>query len=334
MSTLGSNNLTLTDWAKRLDPNGTIPDIAEMLSQDNGMLDDAVFQEGNLPTGHRVTVRTGLPTVAWRRLNAGTQPSKSTTAQVDVGCGMLEAWSEVDVDLANLNGNVAQFRLSEASAFMESMNQEMQSTLIYGSAGTAPEEFNGFATYCNAISGAANAENVISCSGSDSADQTSIYMVVWGANTVFLPFPKGSKAGLFHEDLGVQTIENANGVTGARMRVYQDRWQWKAGLCVKDWRYLVRICNIDVSNLTGESTPADIEKALIKAYHRIPSLSAGRAAIYMNRTVFQMLDIQRLNYVRSATISYETISGKLTPTFRGIPIRKTDAITNGENAVA
>ena len=143
MATLGSNVLTLADWAKRLDPDGKVQDIVELLSQTNEVLDDKLFMEGNLPTGHRTTVRTGLPTVAWKLLNQGVTTSKSTTAQIDEQCGHLQAWSEIDKDLAELNGNKAEFRLSEAQAFVEAMNQEMASTLFYGNASTAPEEFTG-----------------------------------------------------------------------------------------------------------------------------------------------------------------------------------------------
>ena len=113
MATLSNSNLTLADWAKRTDPDGRIPVIAELLSQSNEILEDCVFKEGNLPTGERVVIRTGLPTVYWRALNQGIPSTKSTTAQVDEACGMLEARSEVDKDLAMLNGNTAQFRLSE-----------------------------------------------------------------------------------------------------------------------------------------------------------------------------------------------------------------------------
>src|SRR3990172_1913218 len=152
MATLGASVLTLADWAKRLDPDGKVPSIVELLSQTNQILDDMMWMEGNLPTGHRTTVRTGLPTVAWRLLNQGIAPSKSTTAQIDEAAGMLEAWSEVDVDLAKLNGNQAAFRLSEARAFIEAMNQEMAATLFYGNSGTAPEEFTGVAPRYSSLS--------------------------------------------------------------------------------------------------------------------------------------------------------------------------------------
>jgi hypothetical protein len=151
MATLLATNLTLADWAKRVDPDGTAPVVAELLSQSNEILDDAVFAEGNLPTGHRVVIRTGLPTVYWRALNQGIPNSKSTTAQVDEACGILEARSEVDKDLAMLNGNTAAFRLSEDSAFIEAMNQTQATTLFYGNPAIDPKQFLGLASRYSAI---------------------------------------------------------------------------------------------------------------------------------------------------------------------------------------
>lgn len=341
MALLNANCLTLADWAKRLDPDGKVPAIVELLSQTNEILADMLFIEGNLATGHRTTVRTGLPTVAWRLLNQGVQPSKSTTAQIDEACGMLEAWSEVDVELANLSNNVEQFRLSEAQAFIEAMNQEMAQTLFYGNSGTAPEEFTGLSTRYSSLS-ATNAQNIISGSGSGS-DNMSIWLVVWGPNTICGIFPKGSKAGLEHANHGEVTVETTAGVAGTRMRAYQDQWKWKCGIALRDWRYAVRICNIDVSNLVAESSAANLIKLMIKAVHRIPAMGMGRPAFYMNRTAAEMLDIQRLNTMaglgsgtttNGGSIQYADIDGKWVPTFRGIPIRICDALLETESAVS
>jgi hypothetical protein len=57
MAALGSNMLTLKDFAKRIEPNGKVGMIAELLSQTNEILTDMIWQEGNLPTGHRTVVR-------------------------------------------------------------------------------------------------------------------------------------------------------------------------------------------------------------------------------------------------------------------------------------
>lgn len=332
MATLSSNALTLADHAKRIDPDGKTPMIVELLSETNEILDDMLFIEGNLPTGHRTTVRTGLPTVYWRLLNQGVQPTKSTTAQIDEQCGMLEAWSEVDEEVANLNGNVSSFRLSEASAFIEAMNIEHAETVFYGNSSLNPEEFNGFAVRYADLSGPANAQNILDAAGTGS-DNTSVYLVVWGSNTVHGIFPKGSKAGLEHRDHGLGIVETTAGVAGTRMTAYREQFKMKTGLVVKDWRYVVRICNIDVSDLAG-GTPADISNFLIKAIHRIPSLNSGKACIYMNRSVIQYLDLQRRDNVSDGgQLSYEMHDGKNIPFFRGIPIKKVDALLETEARV-
>ena len=333
MSTLGQSVLTILDHAKRLDPDGKIAAIAELLSQTNGVLDDMLWKEGNLPTGHRTTVRTGLPTVAWRLLNQGVTPSKSRTAQIDEQCGMLEAWSEIDVELARLNGNDNAFRLSEGFAFIEAMNQEMAQTLFYGNAGVAPEEFTGLSIRYSS-STANSGQNVIKAGGAGS-DNSSIWLVAWGANTVHGIFPKGSKMGLSHEDLGEETAETTAGLGGTRMRVLRDLWTWKAGIALRDWRYVVRICNIDISNLVAESSAANLTKYMIRAIHRLPDMKLGRPVFYVNRTIAEMLDIQRLNNVGTGGgLSYENVDGKWTPTFRGIPIRTVDALLETEATVS
>lgn len=334
MSTLATNVLTLADWAKRLDPDGKAAMIAELLTQSNQVLEDMLWKEGNLPTGERVTVRTSLPTVYWRLLNQGTSPSKSTTSQVTESCGMLDAWSEVDKDLAELNGNVGAFRLSEAQAFIEAMNQEFASTLFYGNSSTAPEEFNGLAVRYSDTDTASfpSAQNIIDGAGSGS-DNSSIWLIGWGANCVHGIFPKGSKAGIEHEDLGLVTVETSAGVAGSRMRAYQDHFIWKGGLCVKDWRYAVRFANIDISDLVANSSPENLINGMIKQIHRIPNLGMCKPVFYMNRTCFQMLDIQRRDDIAAAGMTYAEVDGKRIASFRGIPIKLCDALTETESHV-
>jgi len=331
MATLASNVATLADHAKRLDPDGKVPMIVELLRQRNTILDDMLWKEGNLPTGHRTTVRTGLPTVTARRLNEGVVPSKSTTAQIDEQCAMFEAISEVDADLVKLNGNDAGFRLSEASAFIEAMNQTMAQTLFYGNAGITPEYFTGFAPRYASLSGT-NSQNILSAGGAGS-DNTSIWLIAWGENTVSGIYPKGSKAGLIHEDLGEQMIQTGVGIGTGRMKAFIDRWQWKCGLAVRDWRYAVRIANIDVSNLVTESGAADLIKLMIKAIHRLPDLSSGRPVFYCNRTVREMLDIQALTKA-AYQLNIDNVDGKPVTKFRGIRIETCDQILETESVVA
>jgi hypothetical protein len=342
MATLSATNLTLADWAKRTDPNGNVPIIAELLSQTNEILEDAVFKEGNLPTGERVVIRTGLPTVYWRALNQGIPNSKSTSAQVDEACGMLEARSEVDKDLAMLNGNTAQFRLSEDTAFLEAMNQTQAQTMFYGNPASEPKAYLGLAPRYSSTS-AGNGANVLSAKGSSTYSataNTSVYLVVWGDNTVYCPFPKGSKAGLVHEDLGEQTVYDSSN----RMQAYATRYQWKNGLVVKDWRYVVRICNINTTDLIAgtngqqASSASNIIKMMSRALYRIPNLSMGRAAFYMNRTVHSGLAIQAMDKSQYVLKVNEGLSQFGMPnawlSFQGVPIRKVDSLINTESEVS
>jgi hypothetical protein len=331
MATLGTSVLTLSDWAKLRDPDGKTARVVEMLKQKNQILDDALFIEGNLPTGHRTTVRTGLPTPTWRLLNQGVASSKGTTAQITETCGMLEDWSEIDVDLANLGGDPEGVRLSEAVGHIEGISQEMAGTLWYGNSGTAPEEFTGLAPRYSLLS-AANGQNIVDAGGTGS-DNSSIWLVNWSKDGVCMTFPNGSKAGILHEDLGVETVETTAGIAGNRMRAYRDRWQWKAGLVLKDWREVVRIANIDISLLIANAGMAILHNQLIKAYHRIVG-TMNKPAIYMNRTTYQMFDIQSRDAVSTGgQLKYEVVEGKPLMTWRGIPLKISDQLTETEARV-
>jgi len=339
MATLATNALTLADWAKRRDPDDRVATIIELLAQSNPILEDMLWTEGNLPTGHRTTVRTGLPDVAWRKLNYGVPQSKSTTVQVDDTCGMLEAFGQVDKDLAELNGNTAAFRLSENMAFLEAMNQEMASTLIYGNSGTEPEAFTGLAPRYSSLS-AANGQNILSAGGA--ATNTSIWLVGWGDNTVTGIYPKGSTAGLIHQDLGLDTITDA---AGGKYRAYQDHYQWKCGFSLRDWRYAARIANINTTHLAGLSdsqaltASTSIIKLMARLIDRIPNMGMCRPAFYMNRTVLSLMRILAMEKTSSVLSIQDGLDQFGNPTrgnvqFLGIPIRSVDALLNNEATVA
>lgn len=331
MTTLSVTNPTLLDLAKRLDPDGKIATIVEILSQTNEILEDMTWMEGNLLTGHRSTIRTGIPAPTWRKLYGGVQPNRSTTAQVTDSCGMLEAYAEVDKALADLNGNTSAFRLSEDTPHIEGMNQEISDTLFYGNEGTEPEAFTGLSPRFNSLS-AANAENIIDAAGTGT-DNASIWLVVWGPNTAYGITPKGSTAGLQMRDLGEVTIESVDGA-GGRMQAYRTHYRWDAGLCVRDWRYIVRICNIDKSNLTyNAATGADLIQLMTRALELVPSLTVGRAVFYVSRTIRTFLRTHMVAAVKNSTLSLDTVAGKHVLSFDGVPVRRVDRLAADEARV-
>lgn len=332
MAVLGTSNPTLADLAKVTDPDGSIADVVEILNATNEILMDMTFLEGNLTTGHRTSIRSGLPTPTWRKLYGGVQPTKSRAVQVTDNTGMMEDYSEVDKALVDMAGNPAAFRLQEDRPHIEGMNQEFASTLFYGDESTAPEEFTGLAARYNSLS-AENGDNIIAGGGSGS-DNASIWLICWGPNTCHGIIPKGSKAGIQQRDLGEVTIENADGNNG-RMQAYRTHYRWDVGLSVRDWRYVVRIANIDRSLLTSDvSTGADLNDLMHQAWTELPSTSAGRCAWYMDKQVMSFLRRQTSNAVQNSTLSVDMVGGTMQTSWGGIPIRRCDALRTNEATVS
>jgi hypothetical protein len=336
MATLATTHPTLIDLAKRMDPDDKIADIIEMQAETNPILEDMVWMEGNLTTGHKTTVRTGLPEPTWRKLYGGVQPSKSTTAQITDNCGYLEDYAEVDKALADLNGNTAKFRLSEDSAHIEGMAQELASTIFYGNEASQPEAFTGLAPRFNTrnTSIAESAENVLHGGGSGSTN-TSIWLVGWGEKSCHGIVPKGSTAGMQMTDKGIVTIENVDG-NGGRMEGYRTHYRQDVGLTVRDWRYIVRAANIDVTNLTKDASgsSADIIDLMTQMLEQIHTLNGVRPVFYCNRTIKSILRRQTVNKVAQSTLSMDTVGGKKVQFFDEVPVKRCDAILNTEATVA
>ena len=346
MATLGAVALNYADWAKRLDDDYHIAQIIELLSQTNEILDDMMVVEGNLPTGHKTTVRTGLPQATWRLLNQGVPNAKSTTAQIVDTCGNLETYSVIDKDIADLNGNTADFRLSEVRAFLEGMSQQVASTLIYGNQFVNPERFTGLAPRYSTVTSANSqtAANVLNGGGIASTN-TSIWIGVWGSDTGHATFPTGKITGLQHRDMGEWPVQDASGNT---YQAYRDHFKWEIGFVLRDWRYWARICNIDVTQLTGVAA-ANLINLIVRALYRLPTApvsattiqtsdspevraNMGRTVIYCNRVIRTYLDLQAMNKT-NVLLRIEEFDGKPVTTFRGIPIRTCDAVLNNEAQV-
>jgi len=338
MATLSGTVLTLADWAKSIDPDGSVAKTIEILSEDNEILTDMLFKEGNLPTGEQTSIRTGLPTVYYRLMNQGTPNSKSTKVQIVENAANLIARSAVDVDEASLQNNTAAYLADEGMAFIEAMSQQMATTLFYGSAAN-PEQFVGFAPRFNDLS-ATNATNILDAGGSGS-DNSSIWLVNWGQRSVFGVFPKGSKAGIEHENLGVMNEYDSN---NDPYRAHVSLWKWKNGLVVKDWRHVVRIANVDISDLVGRTGTQElldatvIDKLMARAIDRIPKGNQGNMSFYMNRTCASHLRVLGLDRGTVGAVTTEPALNQFGKTIRtlmynGVPVRIVDALTEAEAAV-
>lgn len=324
---ISGDMLTLLDQAKRTDPDGNTAMIVELLSQQSSFIADGVSIEGNGPTHHRTTVRTGLPTAAWRRLNYGVPRSKSRTAQVDDGYGMLEIYAETDKSIVDLAADSAAFRFSEEGPFRASMMIEMEDTLINGNTDTDPEKFLGLTQRYNDYT-APNAANIIPMELTAAADATSqsMWFVTWGPQTSFLSFPKSGKAGLTVTDKGQQTIND--GASG-QFEGYRTHYKWDIGFVLRDWRYTVRVPNIMTTLLAaGTTTAQEFFDKLIDAYYQIEDFNNGTTILYASKTMQAWMHKLAMNTstTRTTHLTIDEFGGKPVVSFLGIPVHRSDSI--------
>lgn len=328
MAVLATTNLTLADLAKRRDTNLSIAKITEILNATNEMLEDMPWVAANDGTGHKTTIRSGLPIGTWRLLNYGVMPEKSTTVQVRDGTGMLESYSEVDKALVDMSDDKPAFLLSEAKAFLEGMNQNMASTVIYGDSSVFPERFTGLAPRFN-LKSAENGQNIIDAGGTGS-NNTSAWLICWDESTVHGIYPKGTTGGLKQEPTRQETLFDAQ---GGRYEGFRTHFLWYCGLTVRDWRYIVRIANIDTTLLSATAaTGGNLIDLMIQAIELLPNTRIGRCVFYVNRTVRSFLRRQIVNKT-NVWLNMEEVSGRKVMTFDGIPVKRVDAILNTEARV-
>lgn len=332
MATLGATYVDLIDIYKLQDGNGQFIEVIEMLKEENPILDDAIAMECNKGTTHLHTVRSGLPSVTWGKLYQGIPQSKSGKTQVEDTTGFVEGLSTIDERLLKLSKNEGAVRLSEAKSYLEAMKNEVATKVFYGNSASDPEEFMGLAPRFNDTT-APNGNQIILAGGAGS-DNTSIWFVTWGDEQCHLLYPGGTMAGVQREDMGRQRL-----LDGSSNPYYgkEEKFEWHVGLAVKDWRYVARIANIDVSLMAAGSVK--LYNFMRNAYYKLQSrrVAGGKMAIYCNRDVMEALDALASNQGAAdnfTRLRYKEIEGAEVLTYRGIPIRESDAILNNEALVS
>lgn len=338
MATIGNSYLGLIDLYKREGRNGNLTPVIEALNTINPLGEDAVYVECNQGREHLTTIRTGLPAVTWGRLYQGIPSSKSTTMQVTDTTGFVEGRSQVDERLLAISKNPGAVRMSEAQPFLESIAQDVQTNFFYSDTTTTPERFKGLGARYNTLSNS----NVVNGGGAGS-DNASIWFVTWGEQQTSLIYPEGTAAGVDRIDRGSQQVADD---LGNYYFAKVEEFRQHVGVSVKDWRWNARVANIDVSNAIAGSV--DVYGLMTSAYYRMQRrrnanmrnggmISQGRTVIYMNRTMLEVLDKLATNagaddnFIR---LRPQEIEGREVMTWRGLPIRETDALINAEALVA
>jgi hypothetical protein len=340
MAEVGNDFPTYADLGKRMQQGGNeeIAAIIEVLAQTNPIMEDIPVHTCNNGTKHRVTKRSKLPEVFWRSINKGVPASKSETKQFDEDTGQMAVWSHVDRDLAKLNNNEKSFLMSEEAAFLESLNQEMAKNLFYGNKNEFDAKFTGLAPrYSTLDESKSDTAKCIVNAGGTGGTNTSAWLIPWGERTAFGIVPVGMPAGLQREHFKNVEIRDKDGYEFIGHKSY---YTWNMGLAIPDHRYIIRVANINVTELdsvvaNGAATAASqkLVRLLIDAVNRLPSRNIGNPVWYMGRKVRLALDIMA-SEKSNVNLSLQEYHGRMIPMFYGYPIREVDAISYDEVAVA
>lgn len=340
MATIAQNFLDLADLYKREDQTRSKGEIIEMMndtSQD--IFTDFVSMECNNGTKHTHSIRTGLPSVSWGALYEGIPQSKSTIQQVDDTTGFVEGHCTVDKRLLNLANDEGALRMSESRPYVESMAQELVSAFFYHNTATNARLPKGLAPRYGVKATSGAGSQIIDAGGTGS-DNMSIWMVDWGYDGVCALYPKNTQAGITQEDKGEHQALDDN---GNPYYVKAELITAHMGFAVKDWRRVSCIRNIDVSDLAAGSV--DLFGFMRKMYYRNhgrrvskvrDQSNPGRTVIYCNRDALEALDGLATNSGSSdnfTRLRWGEVEGKEVLTYRGIPLRETDALLNTEAQV-
>lgn len=326
MATLVNTKLTLTDLANTLDPDGSPAVVAEVLTKTNRILEDAPWMEANGPTTHTVTRRGNLPTGSLRALNEGVALSKSVTTQAQEVMQMREALSDTDIKLAEISGNVNQFRMINAKGHIMGMGQQLATDIIYGNSATTPKQMTGLMPRVNSLN-----DYVISCGGTGGGSvYTSIYAVNWGMGMANMIYPKGSPTfGIEHTDEGMVWTEDA---ASAKIKVFRDYFKAHGGFVLEDQRCLGRVCNIVTT--IGAANSFNEDKLIELLWNMEVVGDTSGLVLYANRRIMTQAQIalkDKANVTNWAIT--EGLSGRPVLTFGGHPVKLVDAILNTEAEV-
>lgn len=340
MAALGTKLVTLADVAKGKDI--AIGKVAEVLVQENPMLNDIPYMEMNMGTIHKEVIRSALPSVYYRKANQAIPASKTTIEERTFFAAHFESKSQIDAAVASRGGSdrIAFNRWNQAQGHIQAHALEHASLTIYGSPVDSNRKAPGlFDVYSTVNESTDETANQVIDGGGTTGDNTSILLIHWGPNSIFGVYPKGTQAGLKRTDRSAGNKEvqinalDSNGDAGT-IYGFEEQFEIDHGLVVKDYRQGARIANIDPALLLSGVGAADLIDLMISADHKIHNPQNGTGVWYVNRTVAAFLHKQARTAVGAgAGITYDNYQGKRVLMFLDKPVRRSDALLNTEDRV-
>ncbi len=345
MAVIANVNPTIYDALALMDPklNVNANSIAMLLGETNEILEDAVFKEANNGDNNKEVINIKLPTTAVRYYNEAVRPDAGRFASVTDQCAQFYRVFVVDKAIYDLANNKPEFMLAQAKVHIESMNQAMARAMLYGGSSDGKGSILGFMQRYSTLKRVnedgtlpETADYTIDAGGT-SNNLTSILFVVWDyGNGCYGFYPQGSTAGLKQGAI-IESDAMVIPEQGGYMPAVKTSFEWKAGLCVKNVKQAVRICNIDLTAINED----DLISMMIDASERLDNPSVGRACVYMNRKTRTVLrqkivtggKLAKMFWYTTSKPRLEGVEGRPIMMFDEMPIRRVDAISLNEARV-
>lgn len=326
--------VTFNDLRQRLNPNGQVDFVMEVLAQSNAFMDRMVWMEGNLPTGNLTTQRTSVAQAELRRINAGVGIVKTTTEQITDTCCILEARSRVDVELLALQPDKEAFCRSEDAGILMGISNQIAGYFFYGDSTKNSKEFNGLAMRYNTLKGSADktkpGHQVVSAGGSGSTN-TSVWFVNLHDKGVVGIYPKGSQAGIKVRDLGERTVRDAD---DKEYQALETLFTVKPGLAVRDIRAASRLCNIDVTTLMTLDSDAKRDLITKLVYTKNKLRNMDNTVMVVGDDMYSFLEAYLLDKNNVHVTRQDVGQGGPLLYFGSAPVIKDDNIRTDEAKVS
>ena len=341
MATLGlGDNLTIMEIMRREDPDGSLAQLVDTISQENTILDDITWQECNNGTYHEDTRTVSEPTGQERSYGEGIKGEAGVTEKITEPTCMLNGISEVDVQKLRHSPSQGEARLQEDAFFLRGMTKTLVSRLFDGNRTTDTRRINGInnrSDYSSLQSSNAETRVFDNAGGNASAtsNKTSIYFIQWGYKKVNLIYPRNDPNGggtlpIKMEDFGKSIIAQSGTSDTKKYPAYQTWFGIDFGIFIHDPRCIKRIANISTTNIDGVNDFAFDENALIDAVNQLEYNGFGVVA-YCNRTVLsqaQKRANEKGNAFFSTDVEGEGPFARPVTRFMGIELKRVDQITN------